>query len=33
MKGTLKVAGGNYQIINILDCYLVTIKEIYDRLM
>ena len=32
-RGTLKVANGDYKIISILDCHLIAIKEMYNRLI
>jgi hypothetical protein len=32
IKNTLKVASSDYEIINIPNCHLVAIKEMYNRL-
>ena len=32
IRGTLGVISGDYKIINIPNCYLVAIKEIYNKL-
>ncbi len=31
-RGTLRVSSSDYKIMGILDCYLVAIKETYNRL-